>query len=89
MIDMNTSVEESRYYNNSFLRSQCNPRRYLDSISYTVPLGGKSFHFQDSDADLIKLKKTCHYNLNMDYCPVLLEIMVPELQQHYKGNYIL
>lgn len=34
-------------------------------------------------------KKTCCYHQNMEYCPVLIEIVEQRLKDHYNGNYLL
>lgn len=35
------------------------------------------------------LQKSCMYHENMQYCPVLLEIIPQRLKDFYRGNYLL
>lgn len=74
-------------YGKKYMNSECTSESFLTSISYTVDLTGILCIL--IRLDVLKVKNTCAYHENMEYAPVLLEIMVQRIKDYYRGNFLL
>ena len=65
-------------YNQKQLRDHTSAKTLLKMMSFKVPLN-----------ELYEIKSTCCFNELNKYCPILVEITNPELQNLYNGTHLI
>lgn len=66
------------HYTEKYMKRLMGASDFFDAVAKDVPLN-----------ELLSIKRHCNFNEDQIYCPILVQIMDPKLQEHYQGNYLL